>query len=123
MLILLLSIMLPEFWLINIEIGETEEDTSLVDCVSRNILVVVTDSCRDEKSASNKISFRKGTDSSNQASSQSTFATREHLRLAFIYSFLIQVSNGPGVIGSGNFDKPQACQVLRTFGTNDSTID
>ena len=122
MLIVLLSIMLPEFWLINIEIGETEEDTSLVDCVSRNILVVVTDSCRNEKSASNKISFRKVTDSSNQASSQSTFATRENLTLAFIYSFLIQVINGPGVIGSGGFNEPQACQVVRTFGTNDSTI-
>ena len=103
MLILLLSIMLPEFWLIDIEIGETEENTSLIDRVSRNILIVVTDSCRDKKSASNKISFRKGTDSSNQASSQSPFATREHLRLAFINSFLIQVSNEPGVIGSGSF--------------------
>ena len=85
--------MLPKFWPINIEIGKTEEDASLVDCVSRNILIVVTNSCRGEKSASNKTSFRKGTDSSNQASSQSTFVTRNGLRLAFIYGFLIQVSD------------------------------
>ena len=69
MLILILSEMLPEFWLSNIEVGEAEEDTSLVHCVSRNILIVVTDSCRGEKSASNKVSFRNGTDSLNQASS------------------------------------------------------
>ena len=122
MLILVLSIMPPEFWLINIEIRETEEDASLVDCVSRDILIVVTDSCRGEKSASNKISFRKGTDSSNQASSQSTFATREHLRLAFIHNILIQVSNGPRDIGSGGLNKLQACQVLRIFASNDSSI-
>ena len=65
MLILPLSEMLPEFWLINIEVREAEEDTSLVHCVSGNILIVVTDSCRGEKSASNKISFRNGTDSLN----------------------------------------------------------
>ena len=93
MLILHLFIILPKFWPIDIEIGETEEDAGLVDCVSRNILIVVTNSCRGKKSASSKTSFRKGTDSSNQASSQSTFVTREHLRLAFIYSFLIQVSD------------------------------
>ena len=65
MLILLLSEMLSEFWLSKIEVREAEEDTSLVNCVSGNILIVVTDSCRFEKSASNKISFRNGTDSLN----------------------------------------------------------
>ena len=92
MLILLLFEMLPEFWLSNIEVREAEEDTSLVDCVSGNILIVVTDSCRGEKSASNKISFRNGTDPLNQASSQSMFATGGHLRLAVIHNFLVQVS-------------------------------
>ena len=121
-MLILLSIMLPEFWLINIEIRETEEYASLVDCVSRNILTVVADSCRGEKSASNEIFFCKGTDSSNQAASQSTFATRYHLRLAFVYSTLIQVSTGPRDIGSGAFNKPQGCQVLRMVGSNDSSI-
>ncbi len=92
MLILLPFEMLPKIWLSNIEVREAEEDTSLVDCVSGNILIIVTDSCRGEKSASNKISFRNGTDSLNQASSQSTFATGQHLRLALIHSFLIEVS-------------------------------
>ena len=57
--------MLPKAWLSNTEVREAEEDTSLVDCVSGDILIVVTDSGRDEKFASNKISFRNGTDSSN----------------------------------------------------------
>ncbi len=65
MLIFLLSKMLPKFWLSNMEVREAEEDTSFVDCVSGNVLIVVTDSCRGEKSASDKISLRNRTDSFN----------------------------------------------------------
>ena len=65
MSILLLSEMLPKFRLGNTEVGKAKEDTSSVDCVFGNILIVITDSCRGEKFASDKVFFRIRTDSFN----------------------------------------------------------
>ena len=67
------------------KVREAKEDTGFVNCVSRDILIVVAKSYGHKESATNKVSFSNVTNSFEKASREPLLALAFPLELTLMY--------------------------------------